>query len=93
MFKLSCSRPCPIQGAIYVDRRMSVRLGPMTDAQGDRWDVRGIFGGGKHGEWIVQAVRLESLHPHYTDTSTASYGFVTQTWKPYRLVEMSQIAL
>lgn len=58
-------------------------LGPFTDANGMKWDIHGIFGYNKE-QW-VQACPLSNLHPYYYNTSNQSYGFVQQTWEPYRV--------
>lgn len=76
------------QGTIKLNK-MQYGLGPMTDVDGKRWDVRGHF-----GNW-VQAVPMENLHSYYTDTSgndgqyfnmgTAGSNVVSQKWRPYKL--------
>lgn len=78
MFRLTSTRPCEIQGTIRVNRPIS-GLGQITDADGNRWDVNAIYGS------VVCAVPLDQLHPYYADTSGASHGLVTQTWKPYQV--------
>jgi hypothetical protein len=80
MFDMTMTTPCKIQGTIRVSSSIK-RLGSVTDVDGVRWDVRGIFGIG--GKQVVQAIKACQLHPSYTDTSGQFYGFVQQSWKPY----------
>lgn len=77
MFNLTYTAPTEIKGTIRVNKRVC-RLGPMTDAEGRRWDVCAVIGD------VVCAVPIEELHPYYTDTSGAQFGFVSQTWEPYQ---------
>ena len=80
MFDLTYTMPSEIKGTIRVKKPI-YWLGPVTDIDGRRWDVRGIIG------HYVQAVPMSELHPYYTDTSGSSFGMVSQTWEPY-LVEV-----
>lgn len=77
MFNLNYSEPCKIEGTIRMKKPV-YRLGPLTDVDGNVWDVRGILGS------VIQAVPHHHLHPFYSDTSGADHGFVSQTWKPYQ---------
>ena len=85
MFSLEYTSPCEIQGDIEVDDRRKVIPGPLVDQSGVRWDIRGVFM--SQGEYFVLAARRSKTHPYYYDTTLTSYGIVSQTWKPYRLVE------
>jgi len=78
MFSYVSTSPCEIQGTIKLSKPLS-GLGPVVDVNGKRWDIHGIIGD------YVQAALESELHPYYNDTSTASYGFVSQSWKPYRI--------
>ena len=55
------------------------RLGLFKDIEGTTWDVNAIIGK------VVCACKKSELHPYFTDTSSASYGYVSQTWKPYNI--------
>ena len=59
-------------------------LGSYTDMDGKHWDIHGIFSPGFDGGW-VWACSYHSLHPYYRDTSTMSFGLVSQRWEPYLL--------
>lgn len=78
MFNLSYSQEAEIKGTIKLDKPL-MRLGPVRDIDGNLWDIHGIIGD------YVQACPESGLHPFYSDTSNASYGFVSQTWHPYRI--------
>lgn len=82
MFNLSYTTPSEIKGTIRVKKPV-YSLGPMTDADGKRWDVRAVIGS------VICAVPAEHLHPYYTDTSGASFGLVSQTWEPYQTEVLS----
>lgn len=65
-------------------------LGLYTDADGKGWDINGIyFNPGCKDSW-VQACPKCNLHPYYTDTSTNTYGLVSQRWEPYLLEEINE---
>ena len=87
MFSMSSMSPCEIQGTIRVAKPIR-KLGTITDINGARWNVRGIFGG-RFGNY-VQAARESGLHPYFTDTSGASFGMVSQEWKPYNVEVVAQ---
>lgn len=78
MFNFSWSSPAPLAGTIRVKERV-YRLGPLTDIDGKKWDIRAIIND------IVCAVPEHGLHPYYRDTSGADYDFVSQTWLPYQV--------
>lgn len=81
MFNLSYTTESECKGTIK--GRIPYGLGPYTDANGGKWDIRGY---GKDSEgWWCWAVPSSSLHPYYTDTSGRGFGFVSQTWEPYRM--------
>ena len=78
MFSLSYTVPSEIKGVIRVSKPVCT-LGLLTDLDGRKWDVRAIIGD------VVRATPSESLHPYFTDTSGASFGFVSQSWEPYKI--------
>ena len=88
--RLSYQTPCELQGTIKLKKRVS-GLGCYTDVDGCQWDIHGIKGN------YVQATRMDSLHPYYTDTSSTDHfaidgttgmgGVVSQSWEPW-LVEV-----
>ena len=43
MWNLSYMTPCEVQGTIRVTKPIR-QLGPLTDADGNKWDVRGMEG-------------------------------------------------
>jgi hypothetical protein len=80
MFSLTMTAPCEVQGTIRVTKENRYpRLGPLTDADGKKWDVEAVFG--QH----VCAVPMDLLHPYFYDTSNQCFGLVHQVWKPYKL--------
>ena len=85
MFNLTYDTPAPIKGIIRCYQR-PMTLGPFTDVEGGTWDIKGIFY--SDGYCWVQACPRSSLHPDYTDTSGASFGYVSQRWEPYEIVEV-----
>lgn len=80
MFSMTTWSKAPIAGTIKVKKRIS-GLGRIKDVEGKYWDIHAII------RDYVCAVPLEELHPFYTDTSGSTFGFVSQSWKPY-LVEV-----
>ena len=76
MFNLTYSSPAKIAGDIYCESWPT--LGLFADLEGQRWDVFGFT------ESIIWAAPYWNVHPYYTSTATESYGFVEQTWMPYR---------
>lgn len=79
MFSLFYSTPSKFAGTITLTKSPS-GLGPITDVNGNRWDINGIIGD------YVQACPLNELHSYFTDTSGfGTDGMVSQTWKPYKL--------
>ena len=78
MFSMTYSTPSEIKGVIRVAKPIR-SLGPVTDVEGERWNVNAIIGD------VVIAVREAELHPYYTDTSGRGFGgLIQQTWEPYR---------
>lgn len=53
--------------------------GRYQDVDGKWWDVRG------YANDYVNACPCDEVHPFYSDTSGAQYGFVSQSWPPYRI--------
>lgn len=84
---MTSTSPCEIQGTIRGKKPYG--LGPYTDADGKRWDIRG-YGMDEDG-WWCWAVPAMDLHLYYTDTSTARYGFVSQRWLPYRMEIVDEV--
>lgn len=82
MFNLSYTTKSEIKGTIQVDKPI-IRLGPITDIHGKKWDIIGIIGK------YVQACPMSELNPYYTDTSGAYHGFVSQEWHPYNIEVVS----
>ncbi len=79
MFSLTYSTPAKgLAGTIYLDKR-EWSLGLVRDVYGNPWHVWGYANG------CVYAVREHEAHPYYTDTSGTIFGFVAQTWEPYRV--------
>ena len=87
MFRLSSTQPCKIQGVIIVKQPIQ-SLGYHTDIHGIIWDIHAIYG--TNDGIIVNAVPQCELHPYFKETTSDSYGFVSQTWKPYK-VEVSNL--
>lgn len=81
MFNLSFTEKSTWKGTIRGPKPNG--LGPYWDANGGKWDIRG-YGMDADG-WWCWAVPSGQLHPYYTDTSGAGYGWVHQRWEPYRL--------
>lgn len=81
-FYMYSTSPCEIQGTIRVAKPIR-SLGRVRDLDGQIWDVEGIQQ--ISGRMTVAAVKVEDLHPYYDDTSGCIYGYVSQTWKPYRV--------
>lgn len=88
MFNFTWTEKCKVAGTIKVKEKVR-QPGLLVDIDGNRWNVRGIFGsaGVKDEQQWVQACPEYNLHPYYSDTSTMSFGYVSQTWKPY-LIEV-----
>lgn len=86
MFKLSWTSPSKLQGEIYITelQRKTLRLGPLTDCEGNPWDIHAYYTTDE--ATIACACPMSQLHPYYYDTSGQSWGLVSQTWKPYKLV-------
>lgn len=80
MFNLGYSTPCELKGVIVFNKQPS-NLGVHVDIDGNKWDIKGIFGNA-----YVWACPLNELHPYYSDTSGQSFGLVQQSWKPYGLL-------
>ena len=90
MFSFRYTTPCEIKGIIYHRKdEHPKRLGPYTDIDGRQWDIRGLVSPGFKGGFAI-ACLLCDLHPYYTDTSTVSYGLVSQSWEPYKLEIVSE---
>ena len=85
MFNLSYDTPAPVAGIIRC-YQPPMQLGPFSDIDGNKWDIKGIFYADGY-RW-VQACPRRNLHPYYNDTSGASYGLVMQRWQPYEIVEV-----
>lgn len=82
MFSMSYTRPSEIKGDIKVSKPI-MTLGNVTDVNGARWNIYGIFGASNHKQ-MVWACPMSDLHPYYSDTSmTGGYGLVMQSWEPY----------
>ena len=85
MFHLFYTYPSELAGEIVV--RQPIRsLGVFRDAYGKVWHIEGIAND------IAWAVPYDELHPYYRDTSGTSFGFVSQTWKPYKLRHQAEDA-
>ena len=85
MFNLSCTEEAELAGVIrHRKGEHPMRLGPYTDMDGNRWDIRILFSPGFKGGWAA-ACPNGNLHPYFSDTSGASYGMVMQRWEPYAL--------
>jgi len=94
MFDLSYSTPCEFQGTIRV-KKIVYGLGNITDIDGKVWNIYGHF-----GDW-VQAKPLNGVHPYWSSTAAESWNFdptastsgncgmASETWKPYKLEELS----
>ena len=85
MFRLRTSEKCEFKGKIRVkkENKLYVGLGNLIDEDGMKWNIHGVFFMGDP-DW-VQACPMGELHPYYHDTSTAHWGFVSQTWEPYEI--------
>jgi hypothetical protein len=88
MFNLIYTVPSGSKGTIRVNK-WPCGLGSIIDVDGVRWDIRGIFGWPNDPDLFykgrVWACREELLHPYYTDTSGADFGYVSQRWNSYWL--------
>jgi hypothetical protein len=83
MFSLNYISPAELRGKIEMAYPI-ISLGTHKDIYGNVWDVRmATYSGGKN---YVSAVPIEALHPYYSDTSDANYGFVSQAWEPYEVI-------
>ena len=65
MLNLSYFTSSEIKGEIKVDKPIR-RLGPVTDIDGQRWDIRAIINN------YVLAIPETDLHPFYKSTNTQS---------------------
>jgi hypothetical protein len=84
-FHMNSLRYAAPVGTIRV-RKPIRSLGPITDIDGNEWDIQAVSGGG-----VAACPRCE-LHPYFTDTSGQSFGggtigsgLISQEWKPYRV--------
>ena len=84
-FRISSIREAQPVGTIRV-RKPIRSLGPVTDIDGNEWDIGCIASGG------VSACPRHRLHPYYTDTSgqgsgsgTTGSGWISQKWDAYRV--------
>lgn len=75
MFNYTTESPCEIQG--NAKSKSFPRLGYIKDVYGNTWHIHSI-----RSTW-AQACPSSNTHPFYSSTTRDSFGFVSQTWKPY----------
>ena len=90
MFNLTYTIERDTVGTIrYKPGQYPKRLGPYTDADGNRWDIAGLFSAGFEHGWC-QAAPYHALHPYFTSTDDCHCSWVEQVWMPYKLEEIQE---
>jgi hypothetical protein len=89
MFKLSYTEKADGFIGTIKTRKQITGLGRIKDIFGQIWDINmAVLNNGIN--WVC-ACPIENLHPYYSSTSGASYGWISQHWNPY-LVEVMKWA-